>query len=108
MKNEKKHKTNGNGQTCKPLHVEFSDPSVETVAIAGSFNNWRPEATPMVSLGNGRWLKELVLPPGHYEYLLVADGRWLPDPTNAMDLARNTGWVEEPPSSVWAVVKVSV
>ena len=81
MKNEKKHKTNGNGQTCKPLHVEFSDPSVETVAIAGSFNNWRPEATPMVSLGNGRWLKELVLPPGTYEYLLVADGRWLPDPS---------------------------
>ena len=24
--------------------------------------------------------KELILPPGTYEYLFVADGRWLPDP----------------------------
>ena len=34
----------------------------------------------MIDMGQGRWLKELVLPPGTYEYLFVADGRWLPDP----------------------------
>ncbi len=34
----------------------------------------------MVALGDGRWMKELVLPPGRYEYLYVVDGRWQPDP----------------------------
>lgn len=34
----------------------------------------------MVSLGGGRWVKDLVLPPGVYEYRLVVDGEWMPDP----------------------------
>jgi 1,4-alpha-glucan branching enzyme len=62
------------------VRVEFTDPEAAAVAIAGTFNDWRPEATPMIALGAGRWLKELVLPPGIYEYLLVADGQWVPDP----------------------------
>jgi hypothetical protein len=35
----------------------------------------------MVALANGRWLKELALPPGTHEYLIVADGKWTPDPS---------------------------
>jgi len=34
----------------------------------------------MVLLGDGRWCKDLVLPPGIYEYRLVVDGEWMPDP----------------------------
>jgi len=34
----------------------------------------------MVLLGDGRWRKELVLPPGVYEYRLVVDGEWMTDP----------------------------
>ena len=34
----------------------------------------------MVPMGQGHWLKDLVLPPGMYEYLIVADGQWLIDP----------------------------
>jgi len=34
----------------------------------------------MVSLGDGRWLKELILTPGVYEYRLVVDGEWMSDP----------------------------
>ena len=30
--------------------------------------------------GNGHWLKETALAPGTYEYCLVVDGRWMPDP----------------------------
>ena len=60
--------------------MEFKHPTAAAVAVAGTFNDWRPEATPMVGVGEGRWLKELVLPPGRYEYLLVADGQWMPDP----------------------------
>lgn len=39
------------------------------------------QATPMVSLRDGRWVKQLALPPGSYEYCLVVDGAWLPDPS---------------------------
>ena len=82
MSNNKKHKSNGNGNVgaAQSVHVKFSHPSASAVAIAGTFNDWRPQATPMVSMGEGRWLKELVLPPGTYEYLFVADGKWLADP----------------------------
>jgi hypothetical protein len=34
----------------------------------------------MVPIGVDLWVKELVLPPGVYEYRLVVDGKWLPDP----------------------------
>jgi 1,4-alpha-glucan branching enzyme len=67
-------------QPTAPVHFELQDPSARKVCIAGSFNDWRPEATQMTSLGNGRWVKDLTLPPGTYEYRLVVDGRWIPDP----------------------------
>ncbi len=83
------------------VQVEFNHPTAEAVAIAGSFNEWRPEATRMVAVGEGRWLKELVLPPGTYEYLFVADGQWLPDP-------RATKTVPNPFGGVNCVFEVSV
>jgi 1,4-alpha-glucan branching enzyme len=84
MKNNKKRKSkgngNGNGTSAHAVHVKFNHPVAGTVAIAGTFNDWRPETTPMVCIGDGGWVKELVLPPGTYEYLFVADGQWLCDP----------------------------
>lgn len=62
------------------VRLEFKHPTAAAVGIAGTFNGWQSESAPMVAVGEGRWLKELVLPPGRYEYLLVADGRWMPDP----------------------------
>jgi|GEM_PF-3190125 len=50
------------------------------VYLAGTFNDWHPTTLPMVDMGLGRWEKEILVPPGTYEYLLIADGRWLPDP----------------------------
>ncbi len=87
MTKKKNQKLNGhsNGTGHHAVYVEFSDPTATAVAIAGTFNEWRPEATPMIGMGQGRWRKELVLPPGTYEYLFVVDGRWLADP-----LARTT------------------
>ena len=34
----------------------------------------------MISMGDGRWFKELALPPGTYEYRLLVDGEWMSDP----------------------------
>jgi len=63
-----------------PIRLEFTHSTAATVCAAGSFNDWRPEAAPMIPWGDGRWLKELVLPPGTYEYRLVVDGEWMADP----------------------------
>jgi len=67
------------------VHLEYTDPKAAVVCVAGTFNDWRPDATPMVAMGNGRWRKDLTLPPGLYEYRIVADGEWMADP-----LARET------------------
>ena len=82
-KSMKKHKIqkNGNGHATQSIRIEFTHPTSSAVAIAGTFNDWRPEATQMVRVADGRWLKDLALPPGIYEYRLVVDGAWMPDPS---------------------------
>lgn len=84
MKNETrmntKNKDNAGKHESKRIHFEFASPTAESVAIADTFNDWQPNATPMIALGQGRWAKDLALPPGDYEYCLVVDGQWTPDP----------------------------
>ena len=50
-------------QASQPVHIEFNHATASAISIAGTFNDWRPAVTPMVSLGDGRWSKELILPP---------------------------------------------
>jgi 1,4-alpha-glucan branching enzyme len=81
MKHSKHHdNARGTGPQLAPVRFEFTHPTASTVCVAGTFNDWEPEAKPMHRLGHGRWLKETVLPPGTYEYCLVVDGQWMPDP----------------------------
>lgn len=60
--------------------LELDRPGAHQVCVAGSFNGWKPETTPLVPLGNGRWVGDLAVKPGRYEYLFVVDGQWVPDP----------------------------
>ena len=78
----KNKKTNNSSTTHASSQVclQFAHPTATAVAIGGSFNNWKPAITPMMLLREGTWAKVLSLPPGKYEYLFVADGKWLPDP----------------------------
>jgi 1,4-alpha-glucan branching enzyme len=79
-------------QTGKEFaHVEFTHPTVSEVCIAGTFNDWHTSAADMVALGNGRWVKELTLPPGVYEYRLVGDGEWIADPRAAESVTNPSG-----------------
>jgi 1,4-alpha-glucan branching enzyme len=87
MKKTRKAAHNGEGRTPS-IHLEFFEPNATDVYIAGSFNQWQPKATPMISLGDGKWSKELTLPTGRYEYRFVVDGAWLTDP-GAKELAPN-------------------
>jgi 1,4-alpha-glucan branching enzyme len=77
MKTQLKTKTATGNQV---VHFELKDLPAAKVCIAGTFNDWSQEATEMIPLGGGRWVKDLTLPPGTYEYRLMADGRWMTDP----------------------------
>ena len=77
---KKRNKNTVGAHESKRIHFEFASPNAESVAIAGTFNDWQPNATPMIALGQGRWAKDLTLPSGNYEYCLVVDGQWTPDP----------------------------
>jgi 1,4-alpha-glucan branching enzyme len=63
-----------------PVRFEFTHPTASSVCVAGTFNHWLPEAKTLHSTTTGRWWKETALAPGTYEYCLVVDGQWMPDP----------------------------
>lgn len=67
----------------RSVRIESMSPSACNVCIAGTFNDWHPRGTEMIALGNGRWAKELTLPPEIYEYRLVVDDEWMADPLAA-------------------------
>ena len=62
--------------------LKINDNKAHTVAIAGDFNGWNPQANILEDPeGNGIWTGTLNLEPGRYEYMFVLDGeKWFPDP----------------------------
>ena len=70
-------KQRSSGQT---VHFELFSPGARQVCIAGTFNNWKPETDKMSQENDGRWVRNVALKPGTYEYRFVVDGRWEPDP----------------------------
>jgi 1,4-alpha-glucan branching enzyme len=80
MKSKRKSQ-NGhvNSSELVPVRFEFAHPTAATVCVAGSFNQWKPART-LHPKGRGRWSTETELPPGTYEYCLIVDGQWMPDP----------------------------
>ena len=68
------------GPQLVPVRFEFTHPTATTVCVAGTFNRWQPEAKTLHPTGGGRRWKETALAPGTYEYCLVVDGQWMPDP----------------------------
>ncbi len=68
--------------TGSPIRVVFScrAEDARSVALAGTFNDWDPEATPMSRNPEGEWTVTLDLAPGRYEYKFVVDGEWCCEP----------------------------
>ncbi|MBI5218581.1 MAG: alpha-amylase [Bacteroidia bacterium] len=60
------------------------------VQLAGDFNNWNPKNTEMKN-DNGIWNTGLLLNPGRYSYQIVADGKWMLDPSNKDSVDNNMG-----------------
>jgi glycosidase len=71
---------------CRPerfVQFVFSPPkqTIESVAVAGSFNEWSPFANPMENQGDGTYIAYLKLEEGTYQYKFVVNGeQWFEDP----------------------------
>ena len=77
----------------RPVRFTLQDPKAAVVCIAGTFNDWHPSATPMIAVGDGRWIKTLELEPGMHEYLFVIDGQWVADPGSAITVPNPFGGI---------------
>ena len=64
----------------KRVNFALSAPEASRVNLAGTFNDWDPEAKPLRLDKEGVWRTWLSLPPGEYEYLFVVDDQWCEDP----------------------------
>ncbi|MFN3651871.1 MAG: S41 family peptidase [Armatimonadota bacterium] len=56
-------------------------PEAREVRVAGTFNSWTPELSPLVRKGDA-WTAEVLVEPGRHAYKFVVDGRWMVDPAN--------------------------
>ncbi len=65
----------------RPVRFECLAPGASSVFVAGNFNDWNAQASPLRGLKDGRWCLQLRLKPGRYEYRFLVDGVWRPDPS---------------------------
>ncbi len=75
------------------------------VMLAGSFNNWEPDALAMIRTDSG-WIAYVKLRPGKYWYKFIVDGNWTIDRdnlTNENDGLGNTNSVYFKPNYVFRV-----
>lgn len=57
--------------------------TITKIFLAGSFNGWSPDKTPMSGPNEqGEYTVDLPLAPGRYSYKFVIDGKWTLDPGN--------------------------
>ena len=65
----------------KPAEFSCHAPKAKAVFVAGTFNDWKADATPLQPHpANGTWTGTLPLPPGRHEYKFVVDGKWCCEP----------------------------
>lgn len=66
--------------TKKRVTFKLIAPEAEQVILAGSFNGWDEDATPLKRDAKGVWKTQVSLAPGKYEYRFRVDGQWRDDP----------------------------
>ncbi len=64
------------------VRFEFRAPEARSVSLAGSFNDWNGETTPLVkNRTTSVWSVTVPLAPGEHQYLFMIDAeQWVPDP----------------------------
>ena len=64
----------------KRITFKIDAPDAQAVFVAGSFNDWSPDAHSLKQDSKGRWQTRISLASGMYEYRFVVDGQWQDDP----------------------------
>lgn len=72
--------TSPGNRVLKKALFSLMAPDAHSVQLAGDFNSWNPEVTPLKKHANGMWKINLKLSPGRYEYRFLVDGKWQNDP----------------------------
>lgn len=84
------------------VRFQLADARARSVAIAGSFNAWSPDATPLHRAPDGTWSTKVALSPGRHVYQFVVDhAHWIPDPHAPRDPGDDFGT----PNSVITVLR---
>jgi hypothetical protein len=68
--------------TPAPRIVRFAlaAQKARAVSLAGDFNGWRPDTTPLVRGADGVWSVEVPLERGNWSYSFIVDGVFVEDP----------------------------
>ena len=67
----------------KSISFTFKDAPGKKVFIAGTFNDWDPNAAPLADRDQtGVYVVTLRVPRGNHEYKFIVNGTWLADPLN--------------------------
>ena len=68
--------------TLRLVRLMFDAPNARRVAVAGDFNGWSADATPLArDARSHRWSVTLAVRNEDHRYAFVVDGtRWVPDP----------------------------
>ena len=76
----------------RDVTFQYEDGQARTVGVAGSFNNWKPNSTPMAKKDGATWLVTVRLEPGPYQYMFVIDGKkWVRDPGSPLTVSDGFG-----------------
>ena len=71
--------------------LSFPNLGCRRLQIAGDFNDWIPDGGVETHECEGMWRKVLRVPEGAYEYRVIIDGVWQPDPTNPCEVPNDLG-----------------
>jgi 1,4-alpha-glucan branching enzyme len=67
----------------RKMTFTFKDEPGKKVYVAGTFNDWGPNAAPMADRDQtGVYAATLRISRGNHEYKYVVDGVWMVDPAN--------------------------
>jgi 1,4-alpha-glucan branching enzyme len=87
MKKNETSQTGRHSQADSHVHkvaLSCHAPEAKAVFVAGTFNDWKPDATPLHNhLPHAKWTVTLPLAAGHHEYKFVVDGQWCCEPGTA-------------------------
>ena len=81
-------------------------PEARAVFLAGTFNGWKPDDTPLIKNGQGDWSVTLELPPGRHEFKFVVDGAWCCEPGQEERKEGGTDRVPNPFGTMNRVIEV--